>query len=520
MFSEKNFVITIGNYGAVVALHENNIIKNKIFLEELTDVLQNDLRNLLTRNKSVPVYMVLDTVDQSYRKKSYPFLRKGDLIRIIKRDLVNDSSKDSIKNYIVFGDSMQDAASSSTKITNRRWDCLFVSSSNSELFTKWLGFLLDIPNRLVGIYMLPLETFSMFKLLKNSIIKSSKVKNKQHDLYCMVIHNKVSGIRQIVFSEEGIVFTRVVNYDFQESDFLEKYKQDIHSTFEYLKRLFPDLKISDLDIINIFSEEVLTVLKTIDPIELNVINYTPAQAADECGYSKILPENSNYCDLLISKIFSKGKKILKFTTPKIKFFEKFFLILKTTYYTNLALLSAGALVCLFILFSAAKVDLLVRAAEKEKAAAIEEMNQTKTMALGIDEKQLDSSGGEINIDRVLDLGKINEALGKDEIVLSDIYTKLNFLTNFEASLSEFSYNALDFNPKSPSGSSKYNFNIRGTAPNKGGDIEDLFKRFDSFIAESKKNFEGYDFKYSELPQNINFTDKYYTFPIEFKITKN
>ena len=40
---------------------------------------------------------------------------------------------------------------------------------------------------------------------------------------------------------------------YQQKDFLEKYEQDIYSTFEYLKRLFPDLPISGIKIVNIFS---------------------------------------------------------------------------------------------------------------------------------------------------------------------------------------------------------------------------------------------------------------------------
>ena len=37
MFSQKTIVITIGNYGAVVALHNGSSIENKIFLDELND---------------------------------------------------------------------------------------------------------------------------------------------------------------------------------------------------------------------------------------------------------------------------------------------------------------------------------------------------------------------------------------------------------------------------------------------------------------------------------------------------
>ena len=101
MFSEKSIVITIGNYGAVVAFHEGDAIKDKVFLDELNDTSKAELKNLFAKHKSSPISVLLDTIDQSYKKKVYPSVRKGDLIRLIKRDMANDVDKESLKNYII-----------------------------------------------------------------------------------------------------------------------------------------------------------------------------------------------------------------------------------------------------------------------------------------------------------------------------------------------------------------------------------------------------------------------------------
>ncbi len=94
MFSEKNIVVTIGNIGSVIAVHEGNNIKNKIFLDELNDDSQKHLiKEVFAKNKSAPIYILLDTVDQSYKRKTYPLVRKADLNQIIKRDLINDGDK-------------------------------------------------------------------------------------------------------------------------------------------------------------------------------------------------------------------------------------------------------------------------------------------------------------------------------------------------------------------------------------------------------------------------------------------
>ena len=52
MFSEANIVVTIGNYGAVVAFHGRASIENKIFLDKLDDEAKTQLKAVFEKNKS------------------------------------------------------------------------------------------------------------------------------------------------------------------------------------------------------------------------------------------------------------------------------------------------------------------------------------------------------------------------------------------------------------------------------------------------------------------------------------
>ncbi len=512
MFSDKNIVVTIGNYGAVVALHEKAEIKNKIFLDELNDAAKVELKGLFTKNKTVPIYVLLDTVDQSYKKKIYPSVRKSDLARIIMRDLASDGDKESMKNYIILNQKKSGA-----KQVSNRWECLFVSSSNSEVINKWLEFLLEMPNRLAGIYMLPVETFGLYKLLKNNLKTQSKIKDKRNDLYCLIMQNKVSGIRQIVFSDQGIVFTRVVTYDFEQADFLEKYEQDIYSTFEYLKRLFPDLAIAELDFINIFQSEVLEKIKGISNVELNFINYTPYKVASEIGYSKLLPQNSNFCDLLISKVFAKEKKILKFTTSKIAALDKFFLILQGSYYLNLFLVVMIFVIGLLVVFSQGKIGELIEAAETEKFSAIQQLSKLKNAAM--EGAKAIQDGETVDVARISDFGKMEEMLGSIGENFTEFYIKLKFLKDFNVKLNSFSYSLSGFNSKAPTQGAIYEIKFAGKLFNKSGDIDDLFKEFDTMVTEVKKNLSSNQIKYTDLPRNIDFGKKYYDVPVDFIATK-
>ncbi len=515
MLSGKNIVVTIGNNGAVVALHEGNDIKNKIFLDELNDKTKEQLKSIFLANKSAQSYVLLDTVDQIYKKKSYPLVRRGDLIRLVKRDLAIDGDKESLKNYIILN-----RKKTKTKSTqNNKWESLFVSASNTETISSWVEFLLEMPNRLVGIYMLPVESFQLLKSLKKDIRTHSKIRAKRNDLYCLVLQNKVSGIRQIVFSESGIVFTRIVDYNFSQPDFLEKYEQDLYSTFEYLKRLFPDITMSELDIVNVLPSEGIEAIKKLNTTELNFINYTPSQAATQLGYSQLLPSNSSSCDLLISKIFFKNPKILKFSTPKISSLEKFFLGLRASYYADVFFIIATLGAIVFSIFSQGKLYEDIEDAKTRKSAAIQEFARVQKLALEGAKTDKTENGEAIDIERVTDFGKIDQALSSNGTNIADFYSNLKFIKNYNVNLSKFSYSLNGFNPKSPSANGNYSFSLSGIIQNKSGDIEDLFSEFDGLVAKTKETLNKNRVTYTDLPRNIDFNQKYYSFPIELSISK-
>ncbi len=519
-FFKKNIVVTVGNYGAVVALHEKGDIKNRIFLNDLNDEAKIELKTFFTANKATPVRVMLDTLDQSYKKKVYnsPSINK----LIVKRDMANDGDRDSIKNYMILGRVKPGSSIFGQKndAMRYRWECLFVSSSNSETINGWIDFLLSMPNRLVGIYMLPVEAFSLYKILKNQIKSKSKALNNHQDLCCFIIQTKVIGVRQVVFSGRSVVFTRIVDYDFAGSEFLDKYQQDLTSTFEYLKRLFPDMSPSDIDVVNILPSDALKTLEQIsNQQEFSIINYTPFEAASEAGYPKLLPKNANFCDLIISRVFSKGKKILRFGTPKMKLLERFFLILRSTYYCNVLLLFTICVMWLVIAAEEFTRSESIDAETTKKKIIVDDLTRFKKSILT--DSQVTSDGEAVEVERIMDIGKMYEALSVIDAGLSatEFYSKMKFFKSLGVKLKEFSYSMSEFNTSSPQANPNFSFNVSGQLINKSGNIEDLFQDFDVLSGEMKRAFEGYDVKYSELSRNIDFSQKYYNSPIDFKVSR-
>ena len=75
-----------------------------------------------------------------------------------------------------------------------------------------------------------------------------------------------------------------------------------------------------------------------------------------------------------------------------------------------------------------------------------------------------------------------------------------------------------FNSKAPSANSEYDLVFGGDMFNDSGDIEDLFSEFDDLVIEVKENLVKNHIKYNDLPRNIDFNKKYYSFPVEFTAT--
>jgi len=510
MFAQKAIIITIGEHGTVVSAYSGSKTLSKLFIDILDEKSQNHIKEAFSKIKSAPIYIMLDTADQIYRKKNYPLVKKGDLKQIIKRDLSSDADRESIKNYIILEDKNH------TKLKERKnWETLFINAPLSENANSWIKFLLELPNELAGIYMLPIETIALFKKLKPSIIKRSKINSKRNQIYCLIVRNRASQVRQIVFSQQGMIFTRVVDYNFENGGDLEKYEHDIYSTFEYLKRLHSDLKISEFEVINILAKNDLDKITKISNVELNFVNYTPNEVAQEIGYGDLLPNDSAYLDLVISKCFYENKKkVLRFSLPKIEFFHKFFLGLKSTYYANLTLLATISIFSILTVFEQEKSSASIANSEMKKISFTEDL--AKLNRINIDD--LENSEEQISAERIVDFGKNEETFYSAQQGFIGIYDRLKFIRENNVRIAKISYQIFNKDAKNTQTLKNFTLKFNGEIKNSSGDIENLFQDFDSLTSQVASNFKNKTIKHSELPRNIDFSKKYYSLPVDFTIS--
>ena len=268
-------------------------------------------------------------------------------------------------------------------------------------------------------------------------------------------------------------------------------------------------------ITNILRAESLEKIKKINNLELKISNYTPYEAATLVGYKDIFPQDEEFFDLLISKSLSKEKKILKFTTPQINTLEKFFLILVSSYALNgIAVISIITFLIAITMFSI-KTRSIIKSAESSKKIAEENLVNTKSLASK--ENIEDESKASADVIKIIDYGKIDESLSTVGVDYNKLYVNLKFLKNYNTILTDFTYSLSNFDQKNPTPYTKYTLSLKGDLDNKTGDIDDLFKNFDNLINFTKNSFTAYIVSSNEIPRTIDFTKRYYTYPIELKL---
>lgn len=528
-------VVTIGYSGTVIAFHNNGAITNKFFFEKHDDEALNNIIGFFKAKKRHKIHILLDTIDQTYKKKYYPSVRRMDLKNLTRRDLGGVSNKDNIRDFVV-----QDLVKEKKRDGKiiKKWDVLLVTASINEEITKWLDFLTNLPNQIEGIYTIPVETFSIAKKLskRDRILKEQeklakkaskdkknkkKIKNKiippRHNIYCLIIYTKANGFRQIIFSEKGTVFTRIINYDTQNSDFVKNYEHDIYSTYEYLKRTFLDIKMSDIEVINILPKNLLDKVKDVSNHnhELNFVNYTPCDAALSLNLKPgIITKNTEFGDLLISRCFYKFKKSLRFRTPKISTSNKMYGAMKGSYYFNLFLSIFFFVELLSNVHIRVDHEKEITKAEVKKFKATEELHKIQNKVLNI----TNESGKTVNIEKAVEIGKISEVLGTKSDFIFNKYNELGYLSKYNVVLSRITFSASNFDHVNPNKNSKYSGNFSGIIYNKTGNIDDLFSEFDNLSNDGAKSVKDVQMRFSKLPRDIDFNKKYFDFPISFTIT--
>lgn len=501
----KKFIITIGDEGAILSLIQAKRVEKRLFAASTEEKDRGEFDKILSSNKKIPVYMLIDTMEQSYAKQILPAVSFLTVTKLVQKRLDKDFASSDIKGAIAMG-----------RITTGRrdWIFMFASTPMSKIVSSWLEYLIALPNHFMGIYMLPVEmekfAENLNKLLAKTeekptkkINKSVKKEKKLSTWQLITTHNKTGGFRQIVLFEDKIIFTRLVKL--QEESNLEivagNIEQETVNTLDYLRRL----NFVDQDKINIiFIVGGDLKVSFGDPVirgeKLQI--YTPEEIANLFKFENAAKKEDKFADVILSCNFANSKQILKLYNPTTRklynysFFLKLMSILMSLYLLVFVCYS-GILSYNFIKYH--------RGLNKGQADKIRIEKEWKEAL----------SSGKYNVD---DANKIIDAATLHKKILSvrteplDFIDKLTESTKLNATINSFNWK-INLGIKNHPIDAIVNLNFYNT----GSNIEELLNNFDKFSKKIVASFPDNIVDHTKLPEKINFEESKKVIPIQVTV---
>lgn len=496
---KKIIVVNLGNKGVVLSVQGKNTVFDRLYINDFNQNTLPTVVDFFNKYNKCDSYIVLDTVAQNYNYKIFPPLNYFDLIKVVNRRFNTEIPKSDLKQkQFLYKNSL-----------DKRSVFLFISASVDSPLKEWFNFFRTIPNNLLGVYMLPLETVDFAKniMIASGLRKEIKSKNKW---ILITFNDQTSDLRQVAIFNNKIAFTRLISLDSAGNNLADFAKNDIIRTSEYIRRFDSDFNFDKLTIINILDKENTEALKTLKIEKSLIMNYTPYNIASllKLGNNSI-NEDEKYCDLLLSLFIFKNRSRIRFGNFKINlvynislFFDILIKFVGLTFILILA--SFGGFILLNMIFNNKISDL---------------NNSLKDNELVLQSKSEEQFGMDsAEVDKIIDAGVLKDMIDLNHVDPIPSFVRFSTTQSEDALTHDFKWSLDGFDyQKNTDGKINIKITYNVSIINPDGDANKLFKKYDAFSGNLKRVYNEDLKNLTTLPNNINFSKKYLTYPITIEI---
>lgn len=326
----KRFILIVGDEGSILVFMQGMKVIRRLFAPSPQPTHSEAMIELMKANPSAPIYMLMDVMDQQYVPQTFPPVSSLSVGGLVKRRLDRDFKPDDFKGYLPVG---------RDKTGRKEWKFLLVALTKTPLVSEWMDCVVDLPNELKGVYLVPVEAVNYIDRLGK---RRSNVKPGPWQL--LFSHNKTSGFRQVVTRDNKLVFTRVSQAidDAIPAVIAGNIEQEIINTIEYLKRL-EFRNNADLDATVIVSQDV------IESLDLKRFGFgqahalTPLNVAETLGLEQAALSADRFGDVVMAAAFGVHKK------PLLRFSNAYIDKLAKLYKAQVAIRAGAALIVLALL---------------------------------------------------------------------------------------------------------------------------------------------------------------------------
>ena len=388
------FVIFIGDEGAILVYVKGNVVQSRQFVSDASEHNLNDLRQTILADPLAPIYMVVDSMDQSFVQQTLPPVSSLSVGKLIKRRLERDFGVNDIKGAISLG---------REKSGRKDWNFMMIALEKSPQLMAWLDFIEQVPNRFRGIRLVSVEAEILVKNLERAMGVPKEGTGSRWKFF--VSHNKVGGFRQVILRDGRLVFTRMAQPvgEANMEVIAGNIEQEMLSTIEYMKRLAYNPQ-EGLDIYIVASSGIK---EAIDRNKFHVSSLqvlTPFEVAEYLHIKGATQPTDQFGDVILaSAIGCLRKSVLTLSTPTSRKIDTFF---QLVYYQRLsAILATFALVAYA---SNVAYDIYTLQEYTEDLIHKKSVNQRN-----LSELQATIDKTHLNVDKAHDLIKLYEQMGSE-----------------------------------------------------------------------------------------------------------
>ena len=283
----SRFVLIIGDDGAVMAQFRRGEVADAWFvsIDEMDEGLES-LRGYLNADKSAPLLVLADVLEQMYREETLPKVGPFDEIKVLRRRLDMTFPTEHIK--AALRERSRDVKGSVA--------FLMAALPSSPLIHRWVDFLESLPNPVTGFCLLPLESVDLAKALAPKVAEG----DQSHCWHALVSVEVTGGFRQIFANNGRLVVTRLTQRppeDTTAEQTAQLVERELRSSISYIKRL-GYVEGQRLDIVMVAGGELCEAMARHEIPATTVSLMTPAEAGRAINLDKVGPEGSPFGDLL------------------------------------------------------------------------------------------------------------------------------------------------------------------------------------------------------------------------------
>jgi hypothetical protein len=498
--SNGRFVLFVGDEGAILTYTHKTKVQRRLFAASPAPEHTEALVQLLSADRDAPIYLLLDSMDQSYQRQTLPPVAKMSLGKIIQRRLERDFSPEDLTSGLEIG---------REKGGRKDWNYLLVAVTTSGQIPAWLDILLARPNPFMGIYLSPVESEALVAKLASTVPskpsaiaegdggkpkRAKKAKGTSYEWQLLVSHHKVGGFRLVVLHDGKLAFTRLAQPvgDTQPEIVAGNIEQEAINTIEYMKRMgYQDGM--PLQILIITSADIKASISARNiPADAHHI-FTPFEAAVALGLDDVAQEGDHYADIL------QSVHMLTLRTHRLVLHTVQSKLLRTLAQASLGVRALGCVLALALagygLWQASEAIGMgeqISRLEREQKTKMEEFNNAEAVM-----KQFPQDVG-----HMLDVLRLYRAYGKDiKYFASTAFAQLgevpkNAYTIGEARWSRTITPGLYDGPATE----RIDFVFKGEVKKNYNDtLQSLKSRLNTLMSQIRAAFPDGDVSFSELP---------------------